>query len=85
MSVVDVAISSYFEKRVIPFISERTIDNIYYIIWFWNFIELLIIFFPNGLYVSDLIEYVYILLNIGYDNFIISAGCDEMHPVEFSS
>ena len=41
-------------------------------------------FVPNVLGVSDLNEYAYIFLKIGYDNVLIYAGCDDMYPVEFS-
>ena len=36
------------------------------------------------MYVSDLIEYEYILLKIGSDDIFVSAGGDDMYHVEFS-
>ena len=41
-------------------------------------------FFPNVLYVSGLIEYASILLNIGTYDVLISAGGDYMYPVALS-
>ena len=41
-------------------------------------------FVPNGLYVSDLIEYASILLKIGPDDVLIYACGDEIYPIALS-
>ena len=41
-------------------------------------------FVTNFMYVSDLIEYASIFLNIGSENVLISAGCDDIYLVAFS-
>ena len=41
-------------------------------------------FVPNGLYVPGLIEYAYILLEIGPGDVLISSSGDNMYPVAFS-
>ena len=48
------------------------------------FVGILTRFFPNCLYVSDLIEYSYIFLKISPDNILISASCDDMYLGAFS-
>ena len=53
-------------------------------IWCWRVFRKADYFIPSGLYVSDLIEYASIFLNIGPDDVLISAGGDAMYPVEFS-
>ena len=53
-------------------------------IWCWRFYRKTNYFVPNGLYVSDLIEYASILLIIGMDDVPIYAGGDDMYPVEFT-
>ena len=40
-------------------------------------------FVPNGLYVSDLIEYAYIFFKIVYNDILISSVSDDMYPVSF--
>ena len=47
-----------------------------------GFLVRLIILFPIS-WVSDLIDYSSILLKIGFDNFLISAGGDDMYHVAF--
>ena len=49
-----------------------------------GFLGVLISLFPIFLDVSNFIEYVSILLIIGYDNVLIYADCDEIYIVEFS-
>ena len=53
-------------------------------IWCCRFFRKIKKFVPNGLYVSDFIEYAYILLDIGSDAVLISAGGADMYPVAFS-
>ena len=82
-NVVDVAIYHGLKNWVIPFRYERNIEYIYNMIWCWRFCSKTNYFVPNGLDVSDLIEYASIILNIGSDNVLIFAGCDDMYPVAF--
>ena len=49
-----------------------------------GFLGVLISLFPIFLDVYNFIEYVSILLIIGYDNVLIYADCDEIYIVEFS-
>ena len=52
-------------------------------IWCWRFCGKTNEFFPNGLYVSYLIEYEYIFFKIGPNDILISAGDYDMYPVVF--
>ena len=71
--------SHNLKNLVISFRSERDLDHIYNMIWCWRFGRKGNYVVPNGFDVYDLIEYAYILLNIGSDCFLISAGFDDMY------
>ena len=76
--------TQHLKKRVIPVISNRNIDHISNMIWCWMFFRKTNLFFPNGLDVSDFIYYGCIFFNIGSDNVLVSASCDDMYLVAFS-
>ena len=54
------------------------------IFWCWRFCRKTNSLVPNDLYVSDLIEYAYVLLDISSDDVLISASVVDIYPVTFT-
>ena len=62
--------SHSLKNWVIPFISEKNLDYISNIIWYWSYFRKINKFVINFLDVSDFIEYASILLKISSDNIL---------------